>query len=77
MTSCDDVQVLLALRPDDRSVTEERQVQAHLVVCADCTTRAEAYAEQDRVIGEAPRVTLTPAQRDQILSTIERERKQH
>ena len=75
MTSCDDVHVLLALRPDDRSVTQERRVQAHLAVCADCAGRAEAFAEQDRVIGEAPRVALTSSQRDQLLSTIERKRR--
>lgn len=77
MTSCNDVQVHLALQPDDRSVTEERRIQAHLAVCADCASRAEAYAEQDRVIGEAPRVTLTSSQRDQLLSIIERKRRRH
>jgi hypothetical protein len=77
MTSCDDVQAHLALRPDDRSVTEERRVQAHLAVCADCAARAEAYAEQDRVIRSAPLLRLTAAQRAQLLSTIERKRRRH
>jgi hypothetical protein len=77
MTRCDDVQVLLALRPEDRSVTEQRRVSAHLAVCAECAARAEAYAEQDRLIGEAPRVALTSSQRGQLLSTIERKRRQH
>ena len=75
MTRCDDIQVLLALRPEDRSVTEERRVRAHLAVCAECTARAEAYAEQDRIIRSAPRVALTPSQRGQLLSTIERKRR--
>ncbi|MFO7740816.1 MAG: hypothetical protein R6X31_00735, partial [Anaerolineae bacterium] len=70
MTRCDDIQVLLALRPEDRSVTEQRRVRAHLAACADCATRAEAYAEQDRAIRSAPRVALTPSQRGQLLSTI-------
>ncbi len=77
MTSCDEIQVLLALRPEDRSVTEQRRVSAHLVVCAECAARAEAYAEQDRVIRSAPRVGLSPSQRGQLLSTIERKRRRH
>ncbi|MFW6135714.1 MAG: peptidoglycan DD-metalloendopeptidase family protein [Chloroflexota bacterium] len=75
MTRCDEIQVLLALRPEDRSVTEERRVRAHLAVCAECAARAEAYAEQDRIIRSAPRVALTPSQRNQLLSTIERKRR--
>ena len=66
MTRCDDIQVLLALRPEDRSVTEERRVRAHLAVCAECAARAEAYAEQDRIIRSAPGVALTPSQRGQL-----------
>jgi murein DD-endopeptidase MepM/ murein hydrolase activator NlpD len=77
MTRCDEIQVLLALRPEDRSVTEERRVRAHLAVCAECTARAEAYAEQDRAIRSEPRLALTPSQRGQLLSTIERKRRRH
>ena len=77
MTSCDDVQVYLALRPADRGVTEERRVSAHLAVCAECAVRAETYAEQDRLIRSAPWVTLTPSQRDEVLSTVERRRSRH
>ncbi|MFW6136398.1 MAG: hypothetical protein ACOC7N_06215, partial [Chloroflexota bacterium] len=73
MTRCEDIQVLLALRPEDRSVTEERRVSAHLAVCAECAAMAEAYAEQDRVIRSTPRVGLTSSQRDQLLSTVRRE----
>jgi len=72
MTRCDDIQVLLALRPEERSVTEQRRVRAHLAVCAECAARAEAYVEQDRIIRSAPRVALTPSQRAQLISTIER-----
>jgi hypothetical protein len=80
MNECKRVRVLLALRRQDRSEEERHQVEAHLGTCAGCAAIALAYAEQDRLIGdaprrEAPRVSLTPAQRSQLLSRVRRDEK--
>jgi hypothetical protein len=72
MNECKRVRDLLALRPEDRSEAEHRRVEAHLDTCAGCAAIARAYAKQDRLIGEAPGVSLTPAQRSQLLSRVRR-----
>jgi len=77
MNECKDIQVLLALQLNDRSGAEQARVEAHLSACPGCAAIAEAYAEQDRLIRDAPRVGLAPSQRGQLLSTIQRERRRH
>jgi hypothetical protein len=75
MNECKRIRGLLALRPDDWNASERSQVEAHLTPCPDCAALAHAYAEQDRLIRNAPRVGLTPPQRDQLLLRIQREKK--
>jgi len=73
MNACDQIQVSLALRPEDRSPAEDQRVRSHLTRCATCTALARAYAEQDRVIRAGSRIVLTPSQRSQLLSTVKGE----
>jgi murein DD-endopeptidase MepM/ murein hydrolase activator NlpD len=73
VNECKGVRDLLALRPAEWSANERRQIEAHLVICPDCTALAEQYAEQDRLIRAAPRVRLIPSQRDQLFVRIQRE----
>jgi predicted anti-sigma-YlaC factor YlaD len=77
MNVCKRIRHPLALRPADRSVEEQELIEAHLASCPNCAARARAYAEQDRLIRSVPRVGLTPSQRGQLLSRIQRERRRH
>jgi len=77
MSACRDIRGLLALRPLDRSAEEQMQVEAHLAACPDCTALARAYAEQDLRLRDTRPVSLTPAQRDQLLSRISSGRRRH
>lgn len=70
MNACDQIQVSLALRPEDRSPAEEQRVRSHLSGCAACAALVKTYAEQDRVIRTGSRVALTASQRSQLLSAI-------
>ena len=69
---CEATRHLLALRPDEWGSDERRQVETHLRLCSDCAALADIYAEQDRLICAAPRVGLTPLQRAQLRSRIQR-----
>ena len=77
MSECKDIRRLLALRAEDLDAGERAQIKAHLAACPHCAAIAEVYAEQNRVIRDASRVGLTPSQRGQFLSTIQRERRRH
>jgi hypothetical protein len=77
MNACKRIEVLLALRPTDRSIKEQKQVQAHLSVCPDCAALDRAYDEQRRLIGSAPLVRLTPSQRGRLQSRIQHKRKRY
>ncbi len=77
MNECQGVRDLLALRPDDRSGSERRRVEAHLATCPDCAALTRTYAEQDRLIRAEPRARLTPAQRSRLLARVRQERRRH
>jgi murein DD-endopeptidase MepM/ murein hydrolase activator NlpD len=77
MSNCRKIRRLLAVRPTNRSTSEQALIEAHLGTCPDCTALAQVYAEQDRLIRSLPRAGLTPAQRGQFLSQIHHERKRH
>jgi len=77
MKECKRVRGLLALRSDDWSAEEQARVEAHLATCPDCVALVHVYDEQDCLIRNAPRVGLTPSQRDQLLSRIRRERRRN
>jgi hypothetical protein len=64
---------LLALRPADRSVREQKRVETHLAACPDCAALDLAYVEQRRLLHSAPRVRLTPSQRGQLSSRVQRQ----
>ncbi len=66
MSECDLIKPLLALRPEDWSVTESAQVEAHLARCEACTTLRAEYLEQDRLIRALPALRLTVAQRNEV-----------
>jgi len=72
---CQQTQALLALRPQEWQVKEQRQIEEHLARCPDCAALARAYAEQDRLLRDMPCVRLTPTQRDQLWARIDRERR--
>jgi hypothetical protein len=76
MNECKRVRGLLALRPADWSADERRRVEAHLGACRQCAAVACAYAGQDRLIRDAPRAVLTPAQRDQLFARVGQQGKQ-
>ncbi len=77
MNVCKRMQVLLALRPTDRSVKEEKLVKVHLAVCPDCVALDRAYTEQRRLVRSAPPVELSPSQRGQLLSRIQNQRRRN
>jgi murein DD-endopeptidase MepM/ murein hydrolase activator NlpD len=77
MSNCRRIRRLLAVRPTDRSASEQALIETHLGTCPDCTALAQIYAEQNRLIRSLPRAGLTPAQRGQFLSKIHQERKRH
>ncbi len=77
MSECLAMRDLLALRPADWSPDERRQIEAHLNACPDCAALADAYARQNHLIRAVPRTRLTPFQRDQLLSRIQKERRRH
>jgi murein DD-endopeptidase MepM/ murein hydrolase activator NlpD len=77
MNPCEKFRVLLALRPTDLKLEEQQLVNSHLAACADCATLAQVYTEQDRLIRNAPRISLTPSQRNHLLSKIQQKRRQY
>lgn len=77
MSNCKKIRRLLAVRPTNRSTSEQALIEAHLGTCPDCSALARVYAEQDRLIRSLPRAGLTPAQRGQFLPQIHQERKRH
>ncbi|MFC1975938.1 peptidoglycan DD-metalloendopeptidase family protein [Chloroflexota bacterium] len=76
MDRCKRFQPLLALRPADLRLEEQQSVQRHVVTCADCAMLSRRYAEQNRLISNAPHVHLTPSQRSHLFSQIQNERRQ-
>lgn len=70
MSECDLIKPLLALRPEDWSVTEGAQVEAHLARCEACTTLRAEYLEQDRLIRALPALRLTVAQRNEVWARV-------
>lgn len=73
---CKTVQALLALRPADRSVVEQRLVDAHLLTCARCAEWARACAGQDQLLAQtAPPPRLTAFQRARFFSRLQHERR--
>ena len=71
MSDCRKTRRLLAVQATNWSEGEQTLVESHLGTCPDCSTLAQVYAEQDRLIRSLPRPGLTPAQRDQFLSQIQ------
>jgi murein DD-endopeptidase MepM/ murein hydrolase activator NlpD len=76
MDRCKKIRPLLALRPTDLSLEAQQSVQQHVTTCANCAMLSQNYAEQNRLISNAPRVRLTPSQRSHLFSQIQNERRQ-
>jgi hypothetical protein len=75
MSECRKIQGLLVVQPINRSADEQAQVEAHLATCPACAAQARIYAEQDLLIRSTPSARLTSAQRSQLFSQIQLERR--
>lgn len=72
MTTHDSYHPLLAIR-EDLSATESAELDAHLRDCAACSEAAAVYLEQDQLVRELPRVSLSFAIQQAIVRrTVER-----
>ena len=55
--TCEKLAKLLVPYVDEKvSATERREVESHLVNCADCRTRVEEYGSLSNVLNELPRI---------------------
>jgi hypothetical protein len=75
MKACKTIRVLLALRTDDWSEHERRQVQLHLEACQGCTALARSYAEQERLFRGTAETASGPPQWDPLWERIQKQKR--
>ena len=69
---CKQVQTALAIAPREWSEAERQQIEAHLPTCATCAAIARDYDRQTDQLTALPRLSLSMAQQQTIMSQVAR-----
>jgi hypothetical protein len=70
MSDCKRIRILLALRPEDRSESERRLVNAHLETCANCAELAHTYEEQNLILRRVAQIDSAQPEWESLLRRI-------